>query len=131
MSPIILRAPIDGMISTIYHHSGEAVIAGQPIVSITALSPARIVGYLHPPLLAEPKVGTRVTVRTRGLHPEAGLAQIVAVSMQLETIPPALSGLARLNGIDQGLPIDVSLPANLSIHPGELVDLTLGSTKTD
>jgi multidrug resistance efflux pump len=127
LSPITLRAPMDGMIATIYHHSGEAVTAGQPIVSIATSRPARIVGYLRPPLLAGPKVGTRVTVRTRGLRQQVGFAQIVAVSMQLETIPPVLSGLARFNGIEQGLPIDISLPANLGLHPGELVDITLAS----
>ena len=125
LSPIILRAPIDGIVSLIYHRSGEAVTAGQPIVAIATLSPVRIVGYLRPPLSEEPRVGTRVEVRTRGVHREVGSAQIVEVGTQFETLPPALQGPLRVANAEFGLPIDISLPANLKIRPGELVDMTL------
>jgi hypothetical protein len=49
----------------------------------------------------------------------------VEVGAQLESVPLALLGPMKLAGAELGLPIDISLPANLRIRPGELVDMTL------
>jgi len=125
LSPIALKAPIDGIISMIYHRSGEAVTAGQPIVTIATLNPVRIVGYLRPPFCDEPQIGWRVEVRTRGLHREVGSAQIIEVGAQLESLPPSFLGPVKLASVEMGLPIDISLPSNLRIRPGELVDITI------
>jgi multidrug resistance efflux pump len=125
LSPIALKAPMDGIVSVIYHRSGEAVTAGQPIISIATLNAVRIVGYLRPPLGEEPRTGTRVEVRTRGVHRETGVAQVVEVGAQLESLPPTLQGPLRLATVELGLPIAISLPANLRIRPGELVDVIL------
>jgi multidrug resistance efflux pump len=112
-------------VSSIYHRSGEAVTAGQPIVAISTLNAVRVVGYLRPPILDGLKVGMQVEIRTRGLHREVGSAQVVEVGTQLESIPSALLGPVKLASSELGLPIDISLPANLRIRPGELVDVTL------
>jgi HlyD family secretion protein len=128
LSPIALKAPIDGVVSVIYHRSGEAVTPGQPIVAISTLNPVRIVGYLRPPLAEEPQVGARVEVRTRGLHREVGSAQIIEIGTQLESLPATLMSPFKLASVELGLPVGISLPANLRIRPGELVDITLLKT---
>jgi multidrug resistance efflux pump len=125
LSPIQLRAPMDGIVTTIHHRAGETVTAGQSILSIATLHPVRIVGYLRPPIMDEPKVGMSVRVRTRGPRREAGSARIVEVGSQLESVPATLMGAAKLASVELGLPIDISLPPNLKIRPGELVDITL------
>ena len=125
LNPITLTAPINGVVTLIYYTSGEAVMAGQPIVSIAATEPTRIVGYLRPPLSSEPAAGDRVEIRTRGRHRLTASAQVIAVGAQLETVPAVFSGLARLDQAQQGLPVNISLPVSLKIHPGELVDITL------
>ena len=125
LSPLTLKAPMDGIVSAIYHRSGEAITAGESILAIATLAPVRIVGYLHSPIFDEPKVGMEVQIRTRGLRREVGLARIVEVGAQLESVPLTLLSPMRLPGAELGLPIDVSLPANLRIRPGELVDITL------
>ena len=130
LSPVPLKAPMDGIVSAIYHRSGEAVTAGEAILAIATLAPVRIVGYMRSPILNEPKVGMQVEVRTRGVHREMGSARIVEVGAQLESMPLALAGPLRPPGTELGLPIDISLPANLKIRPGELVDITVLS-KTD
>jgi multidrug resistance efflux pump len=129
LSPRVVKAPIDGIVTTIFHRAGEAVNAGQPIVAIATLSPVRIVGYLRVPLAARPTVGMEVQVRTRGLRREVGKATVTEVGTQLESVPPTLLGPINFANIVQGLPVDISLPANLNILPGELVDITLPSTK--
>ncbi|HSU54664.1 MAG TPA: HlyD family efflux transporter periplasmic adaptor subunit [Candidatus Dormibacteraeota bacterium] len=125
LNPIILKAPMDGIINAIFCRSGEAVTAGQVIASIATLNPVRIVGYLRAPVLEEPKVGMRVEVRTRGLKREIGSAKIMEVGGQLENIPAIVSGPFKLTTAELGLPLDISLPNGMKIRPGELVDIRL------
>jgi multidrug resistance efflux pump len=125
LDPITLRAAVDGMVDVIYHHVGEAVTVGEPIVGIAPSNAVRIIGYLRPPLFEEPKLGAGVEVRTRGPHRQAGTAKIIEVGTQYEPLPPALQIPAQLANTELGLPLSISVPASLKIRPGELVDLTL------
>jgi HlyD family secretion protein len=125
LNPISLRAAVDGMVDVIYHRVGEAVTAGEPIVGIAPFNAVRIIGYLRPPLLEEPKLGGRVEIRTRGPHRQIGAAQIIEVGTQFETLPSALQIPVKMANTELGLPLSISVPASLRIRPGELVDLTL------
>src|SRR5262249_12199259 len=125
LSPQVVTAPIDGVVSGIFRGVGEAITAGQPIISLATLSPVRIVGYLRPPLLAEPKVGMAVEVRTRGRPGGRSRARVTAVGTQLEPIPATLLGPTSFANLVQGLPIDISLPPSLKVLPGEVVDIEL------
>ena len=123
LSPVLLKAPVDGVVTSIFVRSGEAVVAGHPIIAIASETPVRIVGYLRVPILNEPKTGMPVEIRTRGAHRGIGRAKVVDVGAQMEPIPQAMLSSAKLNGSELGLPVDISLPANLKIRPGELVDI--------
>lgn len=125
LSPITLRASVDGMVDLIYHRAGEAVKEGEPIVSIAPFNAVRIIGYLRPPILEEPKVGARVEVRTRGPRPQSATAEIIEVGNQFESLPLALQVPVRLANAELGLPLYISVPSSLNIRPGELVDLQL------
>jgi multidrug resistance efflux pump len=127
LSPVTLKAPIDGIVTTIYKRPGEAVSAAQPIMAIATSDAVRIVGYMRPPILDQPQVGMRVEVRTRGLRRQTGTATVVEVGAQFEAVPPTLLGPMRNGNVEQGLPVDISLPANLKIRPGELVDLVFAA----
>lgn len=125
LSPIILKAPIDGIVTRIDHRTGEAVTPGKAIIAISTLNAVRIVGYLRPPLVDEPKVGMAVQVRTRGLRREVGKSRVVEIGTQLEPVPAALLGPIKIVNAELGLPIEFALPDNFPIRPGELVDLIL------
>lgn len=127
LSPLLVKAPIDGVVSTIFHRAGEAVTPGQPILSLATLNPVRIVGYVRAPLVIEPKVGMSVEVRARGRSRQRAQATVTAVGSQLEPVPPTLLGPINFANIVQGLPIDISLPPDLRILPGEVVDIELRS----
>ncbi len=125
LSPITLRAAVDGMVDVIYHRVGEAVTVGEPIVGIAPSNAVRIIGYLRPPIVDEPRLGARVEVRTRGQHGQVGAAKIIEVGTQFEPLPTALQIPIRLANSELGLPLSISVPSSLKIRPGELVDLTL------
>jgi hypothetical protein len=87
----------------------------------------RIVGYLRPPLTVEPKTGMSVEVRTRTFQRHRAHAAIAGVGAQLEPISPTLLAAMRLPvsnpPTELGLRVNVTVPAGLTLRPGEHVDL--------
>jgi multidrug resistance efflux pump len=96
LSPITMTAPIDGIVSTIFHRAGESITAGQPIVAVATLNPVRTVGS----------------------------ARVIEVGTQLEAVPATLLGAMKA-ATELGLPVEISLPSTLKIRAGELVDIVL------
>jgi multidrug resistance efflux pump len=125
LSPIKLIVPMDGTISAIHHRSGEAVMAGETIVTLTALTSDRILGYMRQPLYVEPKIGMKVEVRSRSFRSVVSQAHIVQVGSQMEPISPALSPVTGTHLHEVGLPVLVSLPPAQRLLPGEIVDLRI------
>ena len=120
--PILLRAPIDGKVTLVLHRTGERVVSGAPILGITSGHAERIVAYVRQPLNFHPKVGDILTVRTRTTRRRMSDAQIVKVGTQLESVNPMLLPLDRPRP-ELGLPIALTLPPELNLLPGEIVDL--------
>lgn len=129
LSPVTLKAPMDGIVSAIYHRAGEAVMAGQPVVAIATLDPVRIVGYVRAPIQTELTNGMKVEIRTRGLRREVATTTIREVGTQLEALPPAMLGPMKLVSNDLGLPVDIYLPPTLKLRAGELVDIVVKPEK--
>jgi multidrug resistance efflux pump len=125
LSPIELHATIDGMVSSILRRSGEAVIAGEPILTISTGSSDRIIAYLRQPLLTEPKIGMAVQVYARSFQRQAAEATILRVGTQMEPIKEHLLPFMNGHAPEMGLPILVGLPPSLKLVPGEIVDLRL------
>ena len=124
LSPIKIVAPMDGTIIAVHFRSGESVTPGRPIVTIAADTPTRIIGYLRQPAVIEPRPGSTVTVRTRGIRRLTGTARVIEVGSQLDTMPQVLQSPVKLAGVELALPVDITVPANLKLRPGELVDIT-------
>lgn len=128
LSPVLLRAPIDGTVTAVYFHTGESVTPGQPIVTIAADEPSRIIGYIRQPMGIEPKPGTTVLVRARSGQRFTGQAQILEVGSQLDALPPALQSSIKLAGVELALPVNITVPTALNLRPGELVDISVISS---
>lgn len=127
LKPIVLRAPLSGKVSVIHRRPGENIVAGEPIITVTASDSERIVGYLRQPLPLEPHVGMAVQVRQRSGARQESWANILAIGNHFENIN---SNLLRPGmPFEIGLPISISLPPDLTLIPGELVELTLRPEK--
>ncbi|HYV32237.1 MAG TPA: hypothetical protein VEO53_14180 [Candidatus Binatia bacterium] len=129
LSPSPLKCPMDGMVSKIYHRSGETIVAGDPIITLTASRAQHIIGYLRQPLPFEPKPGDPVKIYTRRPHRQVATTQILQVGVQMElvTAPMRLRGYSA--AMERGLPVLLSLPPGLEVHPGELVDLMVNPAR--
>ena len=132
MMPIDLMAPFDGVVSVVHRWSGETIQAGEPILTVSQEKPSRVVSFIRQPIQVQTQPGMKVEVRARGGKREIGVGEVLRVGSQLEPISPSL--LPRTSGmpaggnsggstIENGLPVLVSLPANLTLYPGEVVDL--------
>jgi multidrug resistance efflux pump len=125
-SETILRAPIDGVVTRVYRHNGESIRAGEPLISISGQECEGIVGYIRQPVSFTPQVGDTVVVRSRrGYERKAADARIVKVGGRLEYFAQTL----RVRGFDssqeRGLPVLMTVPKELGLYPGEIVDLAL------
>ncbi|HUL51562.1 MAG TPA: hypothetical protein VLU94_03145 [Candidatus Nitrosotalea sp.] len=125
LSPVVLRIPMDGIVSVVNHRSGEAIIAGEPIVTIGALTGQRIVGYFRPPFTVEPVVGMNVEVHARSLNRPVTHAKILEVGTQMEQIQPVILPPSNDRTPVLGLPVIISLPPESKLLPGEVVDLVI------
>jgi len=128
MTPMILRAPTNGVVTMIHRHAGEQVMAGEPIATVTSTNSQRIVGCLPQNFPLDPCIGMAVQVRTRTSRRRSAVARIIGVSPQLEPITNALMAplmLGRAAVVPMGRIISVSLPRELNLKPGEPVDVTL------
>ena len=125
LQPITLVATINGRVSKLEKLAGATVAAGDPIVTIANPTADRIIGYLSQPLRIEPKIGMRAEIRSRGLVRKVGEAQVTEIGPRIDLFDAPL----RIRGMgaaqERGLPIIMSVPPNLNIRPGELVDIRL------
>jgi len=127
LSPVVLRVPIDGVVTSVLRRSGEAVMAGEPIITVSAGASDKIVAFLRQPLAAEPQIGAPIQVCTRSFRRQTAEARILQVGTQLEPIKQCLLPASNNLILEMGLPILVSLPPALKLLPGEIVDLRLMS----
>jgi hypothetical protein len=82
------------------------------------------------PLPPVPTTNDTVTVRARNSKRQIAQAPILRVGAQLERITNAVL-LADPTRVQNGLPILVSLPRNMALLPGEVVDLSIQYTGTE
>jgi multidrug resistance efflux pump len=131
--PMIIKAPMAGVISLINKRKGEKVVRGDAIVVISSMGSERVIGYVRQPLNLKPKVGDTVEVRSRSSSRPMCLAKVIKVGSQLEAINPVVLPMAVQNGpIEFGLPLLIALPKDdkrFELMPGETVDISMVNNK--
>lgn len=129
--PIVLRAPISGMVGMIYRQQGENIVAGEPLVSINGNWSDRIVAYMRQPYYVDPLVGMSVHVTTRERKAKKFWSEITQVGAQVETITNTLGFVRTGYMVDVGLPIVIDIPKGTQIRPGETVDIVFRAKASD
>jgi multidrug resistance efflux pump len=125
-----LVSPIDGAVTYLHRQAGDKVTAGEPLIIVSGDQPDRIVAFLRQPIAFAPAEGMKVSVRARARDRREAEARILKVSPQLSPIPASLLP-GHPVGMEKGLPILVSVPPELKLYPGEIVELRIfaGGTK--
>lgn len=127
LNPTILLSPIDGFVSIVHRQSGEAVQPGEPILTISATRAEKIVAFVRQPLQQRPRVGMAIEVRSRSEGRAVGRGEVLGVGGQLEPILPELLPMRPPGSplVEYGLPVLLTVPPELGLLPGEIVDLSL------
>lgn len=125
LGPRTLRAPIDGMVSSIVRYAGEQVVEGEPLMIISSARADRVVGYMRQPYPVRPEVGMQAVLRTRELRRREYAGRVSQVGAQVEYITNSLALIRPGAMVDTGLPIVVDLSIETGIRPGEIVDIGL------
>lgn len=126
LAPVVVAAPLSGRVSKIYRWAGDAVELGETLLEIRSEEPRMIIGYLKPPLAVDPQVGMDVVIVPRRAQPGPGeVAKVLAIGAHHEPVPLALMRQMPYMTEERALPIQISLPENTRLKPGELVDIRL------
>lgn len=123
LEPITLVAPITGMMGLPVRQAGEFVIAGDPLVMIDSQRSERIVAYLRQPYPVDPERGMAVQVTTRTRKRLTFPSEVLQIGAQLEMLTNSIAFLRPGTFMDAGLPIILSVPDDVDIRPGEVVDV--------
>ena len=116
---LVLRSPVHGVVSQILARPGEAVLAGDPILTIAEVEPSEIVAYAGEDQISQIKEGMPVELVKNTEPARIMSSQVLYVGPMVEQMPPRLW---RNPNIPQwGCPILISIPPSLELRPGELV----------
>ncbi len=124
LRPLVLRSPIAGMVTDIHRQNGELIRAGEPVLTVRSPRAGSVTAYLRQPLRAEPEVGMAVEIVSRRGDGARVNARIAAVGPQMQELPTVLHR-PWFRGMETGLPIRVDVTGELSLLPGEVVDVQL------
>lgn len=120
---IVLYAPIGGQITEIHRQPGQAVLPGQPIYTISSSSGITVTTYLRPEqrVHAERRMPVELRLQSDRTHVYRGVVE--TIGPELMQIP--IKQRRRQQLVEWGLPVVVSLPPDLALRPGEVVEVRL------
>jgi len=125
---LALRAPLSGKVSRIFHRTGETVLSGDPLMSITDSQSERVLAYVDEQAAHSMQVGSGVEVSSRDRPKRIVTANILRVNSRIEEFPIRL----RRNPLlpQWGLSILVgNIPAGV-FYPGEVLNVRIMSPTT-
>jgi HlyD family secretion protein len=121
-----IRAPVAGLVHDTLFVPGEWVPAGAPVVALLPPTHIKVRFFVPETLLGTLTVGQRVTVRCDGCAAPVA-AESRYISPQAEYTPPVIysrDNRAKLLFMVEAWPSATDAP---TLHPGQPVDVTLGS----
>lgn len=116
-----ILAPVSGMVSKVHFPPGTYVPRGEPIITIAAEQARCIVAYVEPSFGKGLRKNGTVQVCMRASGSVVAEAKVMELGSQNELMPKSLRRDPAF--AQYGLPVKVSIPNELPLIPGELVDL--------
>jgi multidrug resistance efflux pump len=125
-TPIVLRAPIDRMVSGGWCSAGETVTEGYVMMMVNATEAMRIVAYMRQPFPVDPVPGMQAKIVTHSkVQRVLAVTEVETVGRFLEPITNSLARLGTDQMVDMGLPVSFKIPKEVNLRPGETVGLML------
>ena len=116
---LVLKSPIDGMVSQIQNWPGEAVLVGEPILNITELKPREIIAYADENQARQIQKGTAVELIKTSEPAQIAKSEVTYLGPNISQMPVRL--WRNPNIAQWGRPILIKIPPGLKLIPGETV----------
>jgi len=116
---LVLKSPIDGMVSMVLHGSDETILTGDPIVTIAETEPREIIAYAQENQISLIKERMSVRLMKSGTPAQIANSQVVYLGPTIEMMPQRL--WRNPNIAQWGRPILIKIPPDFKLLPGELV----------
>ena len=116
-----LKAPFDGIVSEIQRKSGEAVLAGEPILSIAETKPREILAYANQKLASRLEANMKVKLIKNSIPQQIANSQITHLGPGVQLVPEQLRGDPAVP--EWGRPMLIRVPPNMNLMPGEIVGI--------
>lgn len=116
-----LTSPVDGVVSQIWRNEGEAVTAGDPIVTIAEVRSREVIGFARQELAGLVRESMTVEIVKATEPMQVATSEITYVGPVVEQMPAQL--WQNPNTPQWGRPFTVSIPPDLTITPGEVVGI--------
>lgn len=124
IAPLSIVSPLAGKVTEIFHHPGDFVNLGDPVIEVRSDQAEFVIAYLKPPLAFQPEPGMEVeVVSRRGTRAIAGRATVLDIGPQFGLLPPVFQRPLPVTIEERALPARISLPETMSLMPGELVEI--------
>jgi hypothetical protein len=135
--PLVLKAPIDGVVSQILRRpvrrtgegvvrqmirrAGEAVLDGEPILTVSATEPDEILTYARREQSGLVRVGMEVEIIKETEPAQIARSHVVYLGPIMEVAPQRLWIVPDIP--DWGRPMLIKLPPGMKLIPGEVVGI--------
>lgn len=116
-----LRSPVNGVVSQIWRNAGEAVTAGDPIVTIAETRSSEVIGYAQASMVSLVRENMSVVVIKPTEPMQMVEATITYVGPVVEEMPAQLWQNPAMP--QWGRPFVVTIPPDLAVIPGEVVGI--------
>lgn len=117
--PMTLTATLDGVVSQIYYGTGDAVLAGEPIITIAESKPIEIVAYASAQQTSTIKEKMKVQLIKNSYPAQIATSRVTHLGPNVELIPERL--WSNPNVPQWGRPILIKIPNGLKLIPGEII----------
>jgi len=117
--PVVLNAPFAGVVSHIDRRPGDAVLAGDPILTVVEAEPREVIAYVRQNLLGGVQEMMDVELVTTSEPVRVAASQVTGIGPAVELMPERL--WVNPNIPEWGRPILIKIPPGLELVPGELV----------
>jgi multidrug resistance efflux pump len=116
-----LTSPVDGTVSQIWRAPGEAVTAGDPILTIAVAQPTEVIGYATQGQLERVRENMAVEIAKASAPGQPVTSRVTYVGPAVEQMPMQLWQNPTMP--QYGRPFKVKLPPELVVIPGEIVGI--------
>ncbi len=116
---LTLRAPVAGQVTEVLAHAGQAVVAGESVVTVTESLPAEILAWLPETSRRHPKEKDLVRVTRRADTRRAAESVVTRVGASVQALPQQLWRDPRVP--EYGVPVAIAATPALALVPGEVV----------